>query len=124
MIEWQRMCRSASGITVEGNAVVVTFPNERRHRVEIKDCGDAFQLVGIVARPAAMEGIPDVPLRAWRRNRASRLVGFRLDQRGRLVGDAWVPKAGIEREELLLYIRQVAAECDRFEYLLTGKDRE
>ncbi|HEU5178897.1 MAG TPA: hypothetical protein VFU24_15710, partial [Burkholderiales bacterium] len=60
------------------------------------------------------------PLRAWRRNRSSQLVGFRVDQRGRLVGEAWVPKAGLSAQEFQVYVRRVAAECDRFEYLLTG----
>jgi hypothetical protein len=52
------------------------------------------------------------------------LVGFRLDQKGRLVGEAWVPKAGLTRDEFLLYAKRVADECDLFEYHLTGKDRE
>lgn len=41
-----------------------------------------------------------------------------------IVGEAWVPKAGLAREDFLLYVRRVAAECDLFEYQLTGKDRE
>lgn len=52
------------------------------------------------------------------------LVGFRLDQKGRLVGEAWVPKAGLSRDEFLLYVKRVADECDLFEYHLTGNDRE
>src|SRR5262249_960005 len=124
MSEWQRMCRGVEGLSVDGTSVVVSFANERRHRVEVHDCGDTYQLMGIVARPAALEGIPDVAIRVWERNRATPLVGFRRDQKGRLIGDAWIPKAGLRREELLLYVQHVAAECDRVEYLLTGKDRE
>ena len=68
--------------------------------------------------------IPDAALRAWKRNRSTQLVGFRVDRKGRLVGEAWVPKAGLERGEFLLYVVRVATECDLFEYHLTGKDRE
>lgn len=52
------------------------------------------------------------------------LVGFRMDQKGRLVGEAWMPKVGLGREEFLLYVRRVASECDLFEYSVTGKDCE
>ena len=31
---------------------------------------------------------------------------------------------GLSPAELAVYVRQVAAECDRLEYLLTGEDRE
>ena len=50
------------------------------------------------------------------------LVGFRIDARGRLIGEAWVPKAGVTSSEFTSYLRAVAAECDRFEYQLTGSD--
>jgi hypothetical protein len=52
------------------------------------------------------------------------LVGFRIDRQHRLVGEAWIPKAGLVAEEFQLYVRMLAAECDRFEYALTGKDVE
>ena len=65
-----------------------------------------------------------VALVAWERNRASSLVGFRVDDRGRLVGESWVPTPGLTRDEFLFYLRSAAAACDLFEYQLTGKDRE
>jgi len=40
------------------------------------------------------------------------LVGFRLDQKGRLVGEAWVPKAGLSGDEFLLYVERVE-RCQR-----------
>jgi len=52
------------------------------------------------------------------------LMGFRIDRRGRLVGEAWVPKAGLTGEEFQLYVRHLAVEADRFEYGLTGRDSE
>lgn len=33
-----------------------------------------------------------------------------------------MPKAGLTGAEFGAYVRAVAAECDRFEYQLTGKD--
>lgn len=121
--EWTRLCKGA-GFAVDGDEIEVRFANERHHRVRVDDEGDAFRVVGVVARRAAVEGIKNVALQAWRRNRSTQLVGFRLDERGRLVGESWVPKAGLSSEEFATYVRRVAAECDRLEYLLTGRDTE
>jgi hypothetical protein len=124
VIDWQQFCCGAEGVTIARNGIDVITPNQRRHRVRIRETVDSYDLSAVVARPAALRDVPDASLRAWRRNRGMELVGFRIDRRGRLVGEAWVPKAGLGREEFLLYVRRVAAECDEFEFRLTGKDRE
>lgn len=124
MPDWRQFCRGADGVSVDGDGVGVMASNERRHRISVSETAETYELMGIVARPAAIESIPDVPLRAWRRNRGTQLVGFRIDRKGRLVGEAWIPKAGLDREEFLLYLRRVAAACDLFEYHVTGTDRE
>jgi hypothetical protein len=103
---------------------VVSFDNRRRHRLDVRETDQTYVLTGVVARQAVFADVPDAALRAWRRNRSTQLVGFRVDRKGRLVGEAWVPKAGLVRSEFLLYVMRVATECDLFEYHLTGKDRE
>jgi hypothetical protein len=85
---------------------------------------DAIELSSLVARPSVLAEIDSPSLAAWRRNRAASLVGFRVDERGRLVGESWVPTEGLTRDEFLLYVRGLAAACDLFEFQLTGKDRE
>jgi hypothetical protein len=122
--DWRHFCRGEEGISVDGDGFEIVTTGERHQRIAVRETTDTFELTGIVARPFAIVGIPDVALRTWRRNRAMQLVGFRLDQKGRLVGEAWVPKAGLTRDEFLLYAKRVADECDLFEYHLTGKDRE
>lgn len=124
MADWKVFCRGADDVSLEGEVIVVTFPDERRHQVVVDESDEAYEFSGIVARAAALSDIDDVPLRAWRRNRATQLLGFRIDRKGRLVGEAWAPKAGLNRDEFLMYVRRVATECDLFEYHLTGKDRE
>jgi hypothetical protein len=111
-------------LSVDGDTVVVRFADERHQHVRVLDEGDSLRVVGVVARRGVVEGLESIALRAWSRNRATQLVGFRLDDRGRLVGESWIPKAGLSGEELITYVRQVAAECDRLEYLLTGRDIE
>ena len=122
--DWKRWCRGQENISLDGDCVVITFVGGRHQRVEVTDAGEAFELTGFVARQAALQSVPDAPLRAWERNRTTQLVGFRVDRRGRLVGEAWVPKPGLGADEFLHYARLVAMECDRFEFILTGKDYE
>ena len=122
--DWREFCRRNAELAVDGDSVVVTFDNQRRHRLDVRETDQTYVLAGVVARHAIFAEVPDAALRAWRRNRSTQLVGFRVDRKGRLVGEAWVPKAGLERDEFLLYVMRVATECDLFEYHLTGKDRE
>jgi hypothetical protein len=121
--EWAKMCRDNS-IAVDEKGVLVELSNGRRHRILVHDQGDSYELTAVVARPRALETITDISLQAWKRNRAAQLVGFRVDSRGRLVGESWVPKTGLDADEFSLYVRRMAAECDHFEYVLTGEDRE
>lgn len=121
--DWVRFCR-AKDLTVVESDVDVRFGDGRSHRVTVTDEGDTYLISGFVVRQAVAASIPDLPVRAWVRNRATRLVGFRVDRRQRLVGEAWLPKAGLTPEEFQLYLRLVASECDRFEYVLTGRDVE
>ena len=124
MSEWARMCQGAESIAIDEKGVMVELSNGRRHRILVRDQGDSYEFTAVVARPNALEKINDISLQAWKRNRAAQLVGFRIDSRGRLVGESWVPKTGLDADEFCLYIRRIAAECDHFEYVLTGQDRE
>lgn len=121
--EWVPLC-DVGDLTVNEPHIEVAFKNERRHRVFVEDTDDSYQLTAVVARQRVVAQQTDLPLQAWLRNRATQLVGFRIDRRGRLVAEAWVPKAGLTAEEFQLYVRTVAAESDSFEYLLTGADAE
>jgi hypothetical protein len=117
-------CRGAERISIDGESAVLVMTGDRRQRVEIRQTPDTYEFMSVVVRPSVVASVPDVPLRAWRRNRAMQTVGFRVDRKGRLVGEAWVPKAGLSRDEFLLSVRRCAAECDLFEFHLTGKDSE
>jgi hypothetical protein len=123
--EWTRLCKGARDLRVEGDTLDVRFAEGGRHHVvSVEDTGDAYRLVGIVARRGVVTSIPDLALRVWRRNRTTALTGFRIDAKMRLLGESWVPKVGLEAEEFQLWVRTVAAECDRLEHALTGRDDE
>lgn len=121
--DWARHC-NASDIAVDRKGIIVSFSDGRQHRVTVVNEVDEYILSAIVARPSTVAAIPDLALKVWVKNRAVSLVGFRIDRRGQLIGETWVPKCGITTEEFQLYLRTLAAEADRFEYSLTGRDKE
>jgi hypothetical protein len=122
--EWTQLCQ-AKDIGIDGSQVTVRFQDERSHRVAVTETVQEYRLHAVVARPATVQRLgSDLPVATWLRNRAVNLVGFRVDGRGRLVCEAYVPKAGLSAEEFQLYLRTIAIESDRFEYALTGRDVE
>ena len=66
----------------------------------------------------------EVAYRAWRKNALKDLVGFAFDEKRQLLGTIEQPVETLDHEELQLYIDVLAKECDRFEYVLTGRDIE
>jgi hypothetical protein len=121
--EWRAFCRG-DRLKVDGDDILVGFDNGRSHRVQVHETDDVLELHAVVARAAAVKDVPDLPLRIWRHNRAAQLVSFRIDTRGRIYAEGWVLKAGLEPQEFQLVVRHVAAESDRLEFLLTGRDIE
>jgi hypothetical protein len=121
--DWAHLCH-ADDLAITESSVEVGFVDGRHHRVNIEDCGDQYQLRAFVVRQAVVNRMPNLPMNAWSRNLSTPLVCFRIDHRGRLVGEAWVPKAGLCADEFQLYVRTLAVECDRYEYVLTGRDVE
>lgn len=123
MTDWRRLSK-AKNLVLEDDAVVVRFSNGRSQRIAVEDLGDSYRLSTRVARASLIGDDEELALMAWQRNRRSELVGFRMDSGGNLVADAWVPKAGLTASEFQLQLQVIGAEADRFEYALTGTDRE
>ena len=122
MIEWRAFCIGAADIAPDDAGLTVQFSNGRTQRIDVRLSDGVIELRSVVARRAVAEQIEDLALKAWERNRAASLVGFRADDRGRLVGECWVPTAGLNRDEFLFHVRSAAAACDLFEFQLTGRD--
>lgn len=120
--EWHRLVRGRD-FDVGADTVLVRL-GERSHMLTVADEGEQYLLTAVVARARVVRQFEDLLLRAWKRNRATQLVGFRIDDRERLVAEAMVPKVGLTAEEFQLYARTVARESDRFEFELTGEDVE
>lgn len=124
MTDWRTYVKDERGLVVKGDTLSVTFPSGRTHVVSVTDVADCYLLSAIAARASVIGAMPDSDQRAWSINRSVDLVGFRVDDRGRFVGEAWVPKPGMTSAEFVLIARRLAAECDRVEFVLTGEDRE
>lgn len=121
--EWEMYCR-APDLTSDGTGVLVRFANGRAQRVEITVNDAAYVLRSVVAKQSIVSRDADAALRTWLRNQQVSLLGFRIDERGRMVGEAMLLKAGLTAREFQLVLRTVAVECDRFEYQLTWHDSE
>lgn len=121
--EWSRLCK-VKDFSVMDSLIDVQFASGRHHKVSVEEHKEVYLLSSIVVRRSVVSSFTDLPINAWLRNRAIDLVGFRIDRKKRLIGEAWVPKAGLTPEEFQLYVRTVAMECDQFEFFITGKDAE
>jgi len=77
----------AEDFTVQGSAIEVSFADGRRQLVNVAEGAEDYRLSSFVVKEAKAESIPDLPLQVWKRNRTTAIVGFRIDDRGRSVGD-------------------------------------
>lgn len=119
--EWRKLCRGKD-ISIEDDDIVIEFRNGRKHRVTVEDDGESYRFTSFVTRKRLDNMEDELAIRLWKINRMKQRVGFRLDKHARVVGESWVPKAGLQSLEFMNSVRHVAVECDRLEFLLTGKD--
>lgn len=121
--DWRRFCER-KGYSLEGDFVEVSLGDDRKHRVGIREDGDHLLLSATVLKPSAAREIKNLSMRAWLRNREVQLIGFRIDAKDRLIGEARLLMEGVTKAEFHLYLDTLAIEADRLEYALTGEDRE
>jgi hypothetical protein len=119
--EWHTLCADP-GFEVTDDGILVGLDDSRTHRVHVDATPDTWELTAVVATPRVLAGLEAPSLQCWARNRLSDLVGFRIDGRGRLLANGWVPRAGITAAEFSMQVRLLAREADRFEFNLSGTD--
>jgi hypothetical protein len=111
-------------LDIDRDRVTVWFgdrPDGRRHVVRLSETLDSLTAEAIIVTNSKREQLGLSGLDAWRRNTGAFVVGFRID-RGRFVAESRLPKEGVTARELSWHVRAVAAEADRLELVLTGKD--
>ena len=97
----------------------------RRHsvRLAVVDSGIRMEATVATARTLDAMAVHSDPHRwAWRRNRVSNLVGFRVDGQRRMLAEAVAPLIALTQDEFVIYLMAVAAEADRMELVLTAQD--
>lgn len=98
----------------------------RHQEIDIRILGDEYELTSVVLSASEVTATDDgwraLARLAWQRNSDTEIVTFTFDGRDRLVGRIRHPVETLDIEELSLYIHALVRECDRFEYLLSGKD--
>jgi hypothetical protein len=122
--DW-RVFSEISGFSTEDHTITFNLAQDRRQRVHIEDDRENgyIRIWSVAANSSTLKELQEEPeIFAWRRNCLSDLVGFKIDKKGCLIGEAWVPTAGLDADEWTIYVKTLAQSCDRLEYLLTGKD--
>ncbi|WP_417746704.1 hypothetical protein [Rosistilla oblonga] len=120
---WIQMSHAAD-FSIEASCVDVSLRDGRKHRVEIIEQEREIVLHAFVVKKAVVKSLPDLPIEIWKRNRSVSLVTFRIDRKSRLIAECRVPTPGLTSEEFQFYLRTIAIEADRLEFLLTGRDQE
>jgi hypothetical protein len=121
-VDWQRFC-DAPDMRRKGQQVIVLFANGRSHAVRVQDATDSYLVTAVVADRDVIGQWDGMHVEAWLKNRHSRLVGFRVDEGGRMLAHGWTPKEGLTADAFQTLVRAVAREADRYEFHLTGADR-
>lgn len=111
----------------DGNHVVVSMSNYRRQqRIRVFRRGSHYVfstvVLGSVSADLRSECRRRLAIQAWTRNAKTELVNFTFDGEGQLVAEVRHPADHLDPAELLIYLKLLAREGDRFEYVLTGRD--
>src|SRR4051812_12207495 len=89
--DWRKLSR-ASKLETRANGIRVTFEDGRKQLVCVDDEADGrIRIWSLVSESEVVCALKQTNIRAWLRNRLSELVGFKMDERGRLIGEASVP---------------------------------
>jgi hypothetical protein len=106
------------------DVAVVTFGSQRTQKIRLRARDDHYIFSSrVLGRRRAEHYSWDTLARlVWPRNRRTPLVTFMLDERSRLIGRIEHPRVTLNPPELRAILLHLARECDRLEYLLTGRD--
>jgi hypothetical protein len=108
----------------EPGNILVTFPNGRQQTVRYERRGERYLFTSRVATQGQLQHLSwkELSREILRRNRMTKVVAFGI--KNWYAVDAWIEQRAstLRAEKLRFYLRLLAREADRFEFLLTGKD--
>lgn len=113
-------------IAASSDVIDVTLAGTRHQRIAVARVGPYIRLSSVVMGATRVErqGLAKALLSAWQRNRAIDVVDFTLDAKRRLVGEIDALADTLDAAELAFYIERLATECDRLEYVSSGRDEQ
>jgi hypothetical protein len=120
-----RTCARHAGFSVTAETINVRLGSGRQQAVHVDESSEAaVRLWSVILPPQKTSELGDGrPLEfAWERNRLSDLMGFSVDQRGRLIGETWIALDGMTTEAVALHVGEVARICDWQELRLAATD--
>ena len=111
-------------LSIEGDVVTIAFRSERAQKIRMLARYDHYVFISRILGSRRVDKMSwsELARRVWPRNRRTPLVTFMLDKQGRLVGRIEHPQATLGEAELRAILLHLARECDRLEFLLTGRD--
>lgn len=118
---WQAFIQEPDLKVISSSRFQVNFAIGRSHMIHVEEDIEGWRLRAVVASHPQVD---DLFQWAALVNRGLTLLGLEVDAKGVLIGSSWVPKIGLTATEFQMLARQLAAECDRLEFALTGLDRE
>lgn len=121
-VDWKTLSREA-GIAIENGAIRVSCVGNRSQvvHVEVSDA-EVVRIWSLVVR--RRDAPEDAAVRVWKMNRFRELVGFKVGEHGRIIGESWIPLIGLTAKEWKMHVLTLARACDQLEYQWTGSDTQ
>jgi hypothetical protein len=125
--DWKTLCRQ-TGLRYQEGSIRVRCGSDRFQDIRVDDSNPGVVRLWsrVASRSQLSSDAPELErpeVEAWLINRYRELVGFKVVERGTIIGEAWIPMIEVSADEWRLYVHTVAKACDRLEYLWTGVDR-
>lgn len=119
-----RLPDSQCKLSYKGGIATVTLPSGRFQTIEISRINGSYLLSSKVIGSTRAQALSPSELVEflWRRNTQTGIVALTLDDVGRIVGRIYHDSTEVDLPELTYYLSALAEECDRLEFLLTGRD--
>lgn len=121
-LAWHAFAEGQADLAAKGEWVTVELDRNRRHRVQVIQHEDGWELSGRACTAGQLSAANLDNQDLWFRNRSLDLVGYVVDADGDVWVTAWLPFAGLTAPEFLITAREVAIEADRLEFHVTGLD--
>ena len=121
-----RLCEVCGNeFRLQNNRVIVEIPEmQRKQKILLGRKKNLLVMSSVVIKlDPEKEALQPLVCQIWRKNALLSLVSLSIDSRHRVVGKISVLYDSVTEENLAFYLRSLAREGDRFEYVLSLEDQ-